>query len=170
MVGALVRLVRQCFGRRQRRLGLQLDCLVHCELVHRPQDKNELRRDSTHWHYGHLGAIRRVPCPALRDLRGQCVGTILFVCVIALIADWLSSMPAALDLASYNRFILAFWMAQPGAVDNAQAWEQFDADYRQQVLDEYHAAGIALMVSAFGSTGGCQCFLTVEAHVRLADI
>lgn len=61
-------------------------------------------------------------------------------------------MPAASDLASYNRFILAFWMAQQGAVDNAQAWEQFDADYRQQVLDEYHAAGIALMVSAFGST------------------
>lgn len=43
-------------------------------------------------------------------------------------------------------------MAQQGAVDNAQAWEQFDADYRQQVLDQYHAAGIALMVSAFGAT------------------
>jgi hypothetical protein len=72
---------------------------------------------------------------------------------VKLTADWLSSMPAASDLSSYNRFILAFWMAQRGAVDNAQAWEQFDADYRQQVLDEYHAAGIALMVSAFGSTG-----------------
>lgn len=63
-------------------------------------------------------------------------------------------MPAATELSSFNRFILAFWMTQPEAVDNAQAWEQFDPVYRQQVLDEYHAAGIALMVSAFGSTGG----------------
>lgn len=61
-------------------------------------------------------------------------------------------MPSAAELGSYNRFILAFWMVQPGAVDNAQAWEQFDADYRAQVIEEYHSAGIALMVSAFGST------------------
>ena len=43
-------------------------------------------------------------------------------------------------------------MTNSGAVDNAQAWEQWDDSYRQQVLDEYHNAGIALMVSAFGST------------------
>jgi chitinase len=61
-------------------------------------------------------------------------------------------MPSVSDLAAYNRFILAFWMSDTGAVDDAQAWEQFDADTRQQVLEEYHAAGIALMVSAFGST------------------
>lgn len=66
--------------------------------------------------------------------------------------EWLSQMPSASDISSYNRFILAFWMSNSGEVDNAQAWAQFDASYRQQVLDEYHAAGIALMVSAFGST------------------
>lgn len=62
-------------------------------------------------------------------------------------------MPSADTIGQYNRFILAFWMSGgAGAVDDAQAWEQFDDDYRQQVLDEYHNAGIALMVSAFGST------------------
>lgn len=66
--------------------------------------------------------------------------------------NWLDRMPSASELTSYNRFILAFWMTQPGPVDNAQAWTQFSPDYRQQVLDEYHAAGISLMVSAFGST------------------
>ncbi|ORX37948.1 glycoside hydrolase superfamily [Kockovaella imperatae] len=66
--------------------------------------------------------------------------------------DWLDQMPSASDIGNYNRFILAFWMSDQGAVDDAQAWEQFSDSYRQQVLDEYHAAGIALMVSAFGST------------------
>ena len=66
--------------------------------------------------------------------------------------DWLDTMPSASDIGNYNRFILAFWMSNQGAVDDAQAWEQFSQSYRQQVLDEYHAAGIALMVSAFGST------------------
>ena len=61
-------------------------------------------------------------------------------------------MPSASDIGNYNRFILAFWMSNQGAVDDAQAWEQFDEGTRQQTLDEYHAAGIALMVSAFGST------------------
>jgi chitinase len=65
---------------------------------------------------------------------------------------YLSQLPSASDLSNYNRFILAFWMTESGPVDNAQAWESFDASYRQQILDEYHAAGIALMVSAFGST------------------
>ena len=61
-------------------------------------------------------------------------------------------MPTVEALAGYNRFVLAFWMVDSGAVDNAQAWEGFTASYRKQVLEEYHAAGIALMVSAFGST------------------
>lgn len=85
--------------------------------------------------------------------------------------NWLSKMPSAAELGSYNRFILAFWMVQPGAVDNAQAWEQFDADYRAQVIEEYHSAGIALMVSAFGSTdspttNGAD---PVDTATRLAD-
>jgi chitinase len=43
-------------------------------------------------------------------------------------------------------------MSDRGAVDNAQLWEQFSDSYRAQVIADYHAAGIALMVSAFGST------------------
>ena len=33
-----------------------------------------------------------------------------------------------------------------------QFWTQLDSKTRQSVLNEYHAAGIALMISAFGST------------------
>lgn len=62
-------------------------------------------------------------------------------------------MPSVSDLRDFNRFILAFWMSNSGPVDNAQAWAWFSADYRKQVIAQYHAAGIALMVSAFGSTG-----------------
>jgi len=79
-------------------------------------------------------------------------------------------MPTATELSSFNRFILAFWMNQAGGVDNAQAWEQFDASYKQQVLDEYHAAGIALMVSAFGSTGGSLMPLRPKLMSRLPYI
>ncbi|WWD04317.1 hypothetical protein V865_002386 [Kwoniella europaea PYCC6329] len=66
--------------------------------------------------------------------------------------NWLTEMPSVDVLSNFNRFILAFWMTDSGAVDNAQFWEQLDSDTRQQVLTEYHNAGIALMVSAFGST------------------
>ena len=31
--------------------------------------------------------------------------------------EWLNSMPSVSDLGSYNRFILAFWMTNQGAVD-----------------------------------------------------
>jgi chitinase len=67
--------------------------------------------------------------------------------------NWLDSMPTVAQIGSYNRFILSFWMSQGrGAVDDADAWTGFSASTRKQVLAEYHAAGIALMVSAFGST------------------
>ncbi|WVR08219.1 hypothetical protein IAU60_005266 [Kwoniella sp. DSM 27419] len=66
--------------------------------------------------------------------------------------NWLTEMPSVSDLSSYNRFILAFWMTNQGAVDDAQFWEQLDSATRNQVIQEYHEAGIALMVSAFGST------------------
>ncbi|WWC92982.1 uncharacterized protein L201_007946 [Kwoniella dendrophila CBS 6074] len=65
---------------------------------------------------------------------------------------WLTEMPSVDVLSNFNRFILAFWMTNTGAVDNAQFWEQLDSQTRQQVLSDYHNAGIALMVSAFGST------------------
>jgi hypothetical protein len=39
-----------------------------------------------------------------------------------------------------------------GAVDQAQNWEELDATTRSTIKSEYAAAGIKLMVSAFGST------------------
>jgi hypothetical protein len=42
-------------------------------------------------------------------------------------------MPDASLLVNFNRFILAFWMAERGAVDNAQMWEWMDAGERQKV-------------------------------------
>ncbi|TYJ54692.1 hypothetical protein B9479_004631 [Cryptococcus floricola] len=63
----------------------------------------------------------------------------------------LSKMPSASELSSYNRFILAFWQYDGGAVDDVQTWADFDESYRNEVITEYHNAGIALMISAFGS-------------------
>lgn len=66
--------------------------------------------------------------------------------------NWLSTMPDVSELGSFNRFILAFWEASAGAVDDVQAWASWDVSYRNQVIEEYHHAGIAIMVAAFGST------------------
>lgn len=46
---------------------------------------------------------------------------------------WLHTMPDVSVLTEFNRFILAFWMSDRGAVDNAQMWEWMDAATRQQV-------------------------------------
>lgn len=61
-------------------------------------------------------------------------------------------MPDVSELGYFNRFILAFWEATAGAVDNVQAWTSWDESYRSQVVEAYHDAGIAIMVAAFGST------------------
>ncbi|KAI9632985.1 glycoside hydrolase superfamily [Dioszegia hungarica] len=65
---------------------------------------------------------------------------------------WLFSMPDVSTLKAFNRFVLAFWMSDQGPVDNAQMWVWMPQADRRRVLDAYHNAGIALMVSAFGST------------------
>jgi chitinase len=39
-----------------------------------------------------------------------------------------------------------------GAVDEAQNWQDLTASQRSTYLSEYSAAGISLVVSAFGST------------------
>lgn len=64
---------------------------------------------------------------------------------------WLSAPPPATDLAPYTHFLLSFWLSS-GAADNALMWEGLGSDKQQQVKAEYNAAGIKLMVSAFGST------------------
>ncbi|XAO25541.1 hypothetical protein I312_104369 [Cryptococcus bacillisporus CA1280] len=66
--------------------------------------------------------------------------------------SWLGTMPDVSELGPFNRFILAFWEASTGAVDNVQAWASWDKSYRDRVIEEYHDAGIAIMVAAFGST------------------
>lgn len=66
--------------------------------------------------------------------------------------SWLGTMPDVSELGYFNRFILAFWEATAGAVDNVQAWTSWDESYRSQVVEAYHDAGIAIMVAAFGST------------------
>lgn len=64
---------------------------------------------------------------------------------------WLSEPPAASDLAPYTHFILSFWLSS-GAADNALMWEGLGSEKQQKVKAEYNAAGIKLMVSAFGAT------------------
>ncbi|KZP01089.1 carbohydrate-binding module family 5 protein [Calocera viscosa TUFC12733] len=59
--------------------------------------------------------------------------------------------PSVQDIWGFNVFILSFLMAS-GAVDQAQNWEELDADTRSSIKADYAAAGIKLMVSAFGST------------------
>ncbi|EJU00710.1 glycoside hydrolase [Dacryopinax primogenitus] len=54
-------------------------------------------------------------------------------------------------MKGFNVFILSFVTAS-GAVDQAQNWEELDATTRSTIKSEYAAAGIKLMVSAFGST------------------
>jgi hypothetical protein len=57
-------------------------------------------------------------------------------------------MADAAGRETYNRFILAFWMAiDMGAHDNAKVWEMQTDAYRQKVLDhnrhQRHQARIA---------------------------
>lgn len=61
-------------------------------------------------------------------------------------------MPSVSQLGGFNRFVLAFDMTV-GAVDDAVLWTQLDQNTRTSILNSYHAAGKAIMVSAFGSTG-----------------
>jgi len=68
--------------------------------------------------------------------------------------EWQSGQtrpPAASQLTGWNTFILSFLMIN-GAADQALLWEQISASTRAAVKAEYAAAGISLMVSAFGST------------------
>lgn len=55
----------------------------------------------------------------------------------------------AIDLIGCSA--LAFWLLE-GPADQAIAWLDYSAADQQALLDSYHAAGISLVVSAFGST------------------
>lgn len=63
----------------------------------------------------------------------------------------LADLPSPSELAPYNHFILAFWL-QSGPADNGLVWQNFGDAKQKQIKAEYNAAGINLMVSAFGAT------------------
>ncbi|KAJ8519827.1 hypothetical protein ONZ45_g3252 [Pleurotus djamor] len=67
---------------------------------------------------------------------------------------WVSGQtrpPTAAQLAGTNVFILSFLLTV-GAWDQAQSWQSLSASDRSSIKAEYAAAGIKLMVSAFGAT------------------
>jgi len=55
------------------------------------------------------------------------------------------------DITGFNVFAISFLLVG-GATDNAAVWAGLTAAERSSALSEYHAAGISLVVSAFGST------------------
>lgn len=44
------------------------------------------------------------------------------------------------------------FLISSGPADQVQCWQGLDASTRQSLLDKYHAAGIKIVASAFGST------------------
>ena len=62
-------------------------------------------------------------------------------------------MPHTSAVQGFNKFILAFWLSDRGAADNAAFWEKLTQVEQLEVVRRYKEAGITLMVSAFGATG-----------------
>lgn len=62
-----------------------------------------------------------------------------------------SQIPDPSDLKGFNVLNLSFLMLS-GATDQALVWQQLSDSERQAIKAKYAAAGISLMVSAFGST------------------
>ncbi|KAF7980246.1 hypothetical protein HWV62_38975 [Athelia sp. TMB] len=63
---------------------------------------------------------------------------------------WLT-LPSAEELTGYNVFALSFWLLS-GPADQAINWAQLTSDQKSSIKSAYNAAGISLIVSAFGST------------------
>ncbi|KAH9913859.1 glycoside hydrolase superfamily [Fomitopsis serialis] len=63
----------------------------------------------------------------------------------------ITGAPNVSDVTGYNVFIIAFLLTE-GAWDNAQGWSSLTADERSSTKTAYNNAGIALMVSCFGSS------------------
>ncbi|KAN0078085.1 carbohydrate-binding module family 5 protein [Tylopilus felleus] len=64
--------------------------------------------------------------------------------------DKWTAFPSASELKARNT-ALTFLMTS-GAADQAQNWQELTASQRASYVQEYNAAGISLIVSAFGST------------------
>ncbi|KAF7983288.1 hypothetical protein HWV62_22945 [Athelia sp. TMB] len=61
------------------------------------------------------------------------------------------AFPSVDDLAGYNVFAISFYLLS-GATDQAQDWAEMTAAQRSAIKTAYNAAGISLIVSAFGSS------------------
>ncbi|KAH9940901.1 glycoside hydrolase family 18 protein [Epithele typhae] len=59
--------------------------------------------------------------------------------------------PAVSAIKGFNVFLLSFWLVE-GAWDKAYEWTTLSATDRASIKSQYAAAGIKLMVFAFGST------------------
>ncbi|KIK68266.1 glycoside hydrolase family 18 protein [Collybiopsis luxurians FD-317 M1] len=59
--------------------------------------------------------------------------------------------PTVADIKGFNVFALSFLLTN-GPFDKAEEWTQLSAAQRASVKSQYAAAGISLVVSAFGST------------------
>ncbi|KAN0073593.1 Glycoside hydrolase superfamily [Tylopilus felleus] len=64
---------------------------------------------------------------------------------------WEKPLPSPTELKGYNVYALSFWLTS-GATDEAQAWQELTESQRSSYVKEYNAAGISIVVSAFGST------------------
>ncbi|OSD02935.1 glycoside hydrolase family 18 protein [Trametes coccinea BRFM310] len=67
---------------------------------------------------------------------------------------WVSGItgpPPVSEIQGYNVFALSFLLTS-GPADKALEWTQLDASDRSTVKSQYAAAGVSLIVSAFGST------------------
>ncbi|KAG9312464.1 hypothetical protein JVU11DRAFT_6848 [Chiua virens] len=64
---------------------------------------------------------------------------------------YLNTFPSASELQGFNVFALSFLLTS-GSVDQAQNWESLSSSQRSSFMQEYNAAGISVIVSAFGST------------------
>ncbi|KAJ7066616.1 glycoside hydrolase family 18 protein [Mycena amicta] len=63
----------------------------------------------------------------------------------------LTGPPAVSAVTGFNVFVLSFLLVE-GAWDKAEEWTQLSAADRASMKSQYNAAGIKLMVSAFGSS------------------
>jgi hypothetical protein len=68
-------------------------------------------------------------------------------------ANEMGELPSAAQLKGFNRLMLAFWMTTRGAAAKASTWMKLGPAGQAAKRAEYNAAGISVMVSAFGATG-----------------
>lgn len=75
---------------------------------------------------------------------------------------WLTTLPTLLSLGVtiYN---LAFWLSDTGPADTLLHFTSASASARAAILKKYKAAGIKVLVSAFGSTDRPQTNLNATA-------